>query len=353
VTLWKTRVLVEEGCRNLIGRWRRHVIAAVLLSCTLALAAGIEMAETSDAIDELAEQRAHGSLVLIVAPNIPEASPISSERCALIGQMDHVERSGGLTPADSIEFDQAPGTPFRRYEGTGDIVAVLDPDALSAPGDPPEIWIGQRASEQLGVPNGGRLNVAGAARTVAVADPHLRSEIHDSMILEIRPAQQVQECWFELKVGTSILDATAATKYLLGSASLDHSVAPLLSPDVDVATRFEERPSRLLVALAVLSGVAVAGFHAITTLRETALYRVLGAGRRGAWLIAVTEAVLVAQTAALAAFSIALWWQGGTGILRGLSVIALSTGSCIAAILLMQTLALLARPVDQLKNRAA
>lgn len=360
---WKWSSVPLEACLNAGVSWGRHAISVGFVALLVASLGLAESRVASDANErELALIEA-GKHVFIASPPVPDMpASISSESCDSLGALPHVAHSGGLSFSNFMELPDSPGTPFRLFEGSGQIGRVLDSGLSGSSAGSgiqsaaPLALLSISAAKQAGYPSGTQIDVSGVPFVLRTFDPTSRHPQGGIMVVALTEPEMVDECWFELD-GASVEAARSISAELLTDGSVLLNTRSAIDDDefrADPATEFRRRPLRFawfVVGLIAAAPVLVAMWYS----RQTpAIYRTLGSGRAFAWLITALESLFVmwlGYSFGLAGFLLTHSDSSLEGIAVGVRAVLTSAAVSTAVVGASAVVASRGSLTDQLKDR--
>ena len=362
MTSWSWRNAPLEAMANIRVNRLRHAIVGLLIGGGVFALLYSELSAAQGSLDTLRALNAAGRSVYIVEPVVESGRPLlNSARCDHLSRLPQVRAAGGLTFVRSVEFERAPGTPFRLYLATGQFTRVVDPtQKAAAVTNMPNVWVAREAMSQAGLRAGENERTrSGEQVRVHSFNPSRRHPLGALMVVALSRAQSVEQCWFELR-NPDLPGATelAATEFT--ASNLKVTVRSAQDANVfirDPVNEFRRRRTRhawLVFGLVTSSpGLLVMWF----TRQNAALYRSLRAGRVVTWAVTVGEASAIILWGVALGSSAALIVAVASGTVEsasavvGLRAVAKSAVVALLSTALVGVLATRGRLTDQLKDR--
>lgn len=351
---WRLEAAIREGVANAHSSGWRTVALGLGIGVMLGALAWAELSFSSEVKDLAQRFGVAGGYVAIIEGPVD----LDAGRCEELRWHQHVMAAGGWRNGGDVTAAHAPGTPFQRFEVTGGIVEVWNPnDTLNFEGG---YLVGRAAATELGLRAGSWVSLdSSPATSVVVIDPALRNPFAARAFIDLVPASgRVEQCWVELS--PEIFDA--ALIWLPAQFAQDEGKARRLIDRgqfaIDPVELFAGRPHRWGWVPVTGVGVAMIALMALFRRSDTAVYRAYGLSRTGLLVMQEVETSLVVGLSYVVAvawaglmYALIVGIPGADQILIALQTSATAALSIIALAPVAATLAASGAPAALLKER--
>lgn len=324
---WNNAYLARETLANVRANVFRNVVVGAAAFLALNLTYQLQLEAVDNRLIEMEALVSSGVNVFVVQPSSPSSDPlVSTVLCDSMNGLPQVVAAGGLTELGFLTFRHAPGVPVYTVASTGRLARVLDPTWIGGA----DALMSLRVALQSGVSDGAEVNDSPLNGPVSWFAPtrHPKGQILAAVKSH---SAQVDQCWFEVRPGTTVSALREAQTRFSGNQRL--VIAPLLPDDQlrrDPAAAFQEwTKERLPIAI----GAAVFLLFVGRSLLERPTMTVYRLSRAAVW-----QVVIILSGEAIVVLVFALFFANLVGAATSSGVHAVAREDALLATLVVVTM---------------